>query len=123
MAPRTLLSAYLRVSFHSVSVGAKVIHDWYQPYFDLIFANPQIKAFCYINWNLGAISTVVRLGDARVQDNSAVPSFFKNQLAAPIFQPATSRAATLKLVHAESLLPAKQSGPGNRRGRFTLQKI
>lgn len=97
-----------------VTTGAQAIHDWYQPYFDLIHRFPQIKAFSYINWDWRIYPQWSTWGDARIQDNPAVQSFYLHELNDPIYQPAAGRDATLRILHAESLLtpPApKQKGP------------
>jgi len=73
-----------------VQDGAKSWEQWFQPYFDLIYKNPQIKAFCYINWDWEYWSN--KLGfpwhdwkDARIQLNDYVNENYKLQLQNKLF--------------------------------------
>jgi len=70
--------------------GVKSWEKWFQPYFELIYQNPQIKAFCYINWEWEYWSN--KLGfkwhhwkDARIQLNDYVNYNYKVQLQNKIF--------------------------------------
>jgi Glycosyl hydrolase family 26 len=70
--------------------GIKSWEQWYKPYFDLIYKNPQIKAFCYINWDWAYWSD--KLGfpwhnwkDARIQLNEYVNEQYRIELKNKIF--------------------------------------
>ncbi len=70
--------------------GPKSWEQWYKPYFELIYKNPQIKAFCYINWDWAYWSD--KLGfpwhnwkDARIQLNDTVKENYKIQLRNKLF--------------------------------------
>jgi hypothetical protein len=91
---------------HPVTEGAKVVDGWYKPFFGLIHRSPQIKAFCYINWDWRQYPQWADWGDARIQDDPAILAFYRREVADPLFQPATSESATRTLLG----LPTK-TGP------------
>jgi len=97
---------------HPVSEGAKVVAGWYQPFFDLMRRNPQIKAFCYINWDWRNYPQWADWGDARIQDNPVVLAFYKDELRNSLYVNANDRAQTLHLLHAEAALPKPATPPG-----------
>lgn len=83
-------------------LGGKASWDkWFGPYFDLIHANPGIKAFCYINWNWSEHPQWKDWGDARLQACKETAELYKNEMARPLYLHGSSREAF------ESSVPAK----------------
>ncbi len=107
---------------HSVTEGQKSIRAWYQPLFDLIHRSPQIKAFCYINWDWRKYPQWADWGDARIQNDPTVLAFYRNELRNPIYIDAGDRAQTLKLLHAEAALQKPATAPSKQRGAITPAK-
>ncbi|MHB1023043.1 MAG: glycoside hydrolase family 26 protein [Acidobacteriaceae bacterium] len=92
--------------FHSVTEGQSVIDQWYQPYFQLILSHPQIKAFCYINWNWAKYEQWADWGNARIQDDPTVLAFYKQELSKAAYASAGDRKYTLDLLGATADFPA-----------------
>jgi Glycosyl hydrolase family 26 len=70
--------------------GEKSWNKWYKPYFNMIYANPGIKAFCYINWDWVYWSNKLGFqwhhwGDARIEKNESVLKAYKKEIAKPVF--------------------------------------
>jgi hypothetical protein len=73
-----------------VTDGEKSWELWFQPYFNLIYQNPQIKAFCYINWDWEYWSNKIGFQwhdwkDARIQLNEVVKEKYKEELKNKFF--------------------------------------
>ena len=66
-------------------------NTWFQPYFNMIYQFPQIKAFCYINWNwanwaaLYNQSSWANWGDGRIEQNGYVLNHYRNELKTGLF--------------------------------------
>jgi hypothetical protein len=63
---------------------------WFRPYFELLYANPQIKATCYINWDWVYWSNKLGFGwqdwkDGRIEKNETVKQGFIQEMKKPIF--------------------------------------
>ncbi|MFM9839771.1 MAG: glycosyl hydrolase [Cyclobacteriaceae bacterium] len=63
---------------------------WFKPFFGLLYANPQIKAICYINWDWISWSNKLGFGwqdwkDARIEKNETVKQGYIQELKKPIF--------------------------------------
>jgi hypothetical protein len=63
---------------------------WFRPYFELLYANPQIKATCYINWDWAYWSN--QLGfpwhnwkDGRIEKNEVVKAGYIQEKKKPVF--------------------------------------
>lgn len=74
-----------------VKDGQKSWEKWYRPYFDMIYNFPQIKAFCYINWDwaywgekLGH-KDWVKWGDGRIEQNDYVKDQYIKELKCDLF--------------------------------------
>ena len=53
---------------------------WFKPYFDLIHANPGIKAFSYINWNWDQHAEYAGWGDCRIGQNAIVTGLYAQEM-------------------------------------------
>ena len=65
--------------FHTTDAAVQTA--WFAPYFNLLRANPGIKAFCYIDWNWAAYPQWSDWGDARLERAPALLAWFRAQLA------------------------------------------
>ena len=83
---------------HPVTEGAKVVDGWYKPYFELMRKFPQIKAFCYINWDWRKYPQWADWGDARIQDDPTVLAFYRREVGNPLYRSAAGEAATRALL-------------------------
>jgi hypothetical protein len=90
---------------HPVTEGQAVVDGWYRPYFDLIRANPQIKAFSYIDWDWRIYPQWAEWGDARIERNPVVLAYYRQRIADPAIRSATTEAATRELLN---LAPTKR---------------
>ena len=64
---------------------------WFIPYFKLIRRTPNIKAFCYINWEWGYWSDKLGFGwhawgDCRIEKNDYVTQMYKKEMNLPLYQ-------------------------------------
>jgi len=91
---------------HPVTEGAKVVDGWYKPYFELMHRTPQVKAFCYINWDWRKYPQWADWGDARIQDDPGVLSFYRREVADKLYRSAKGEAETRALLG----LPALKAG-------------
>lgn len=71
--------------------GAKSWDLWFDPFFYLMKTQPQIKAFCYINWDWDYWSDTLGYDwhdwkDARLQKNDIVKNRYMLELNDPIFK-------------------------------------
>ena len=83
---------------HPVTEGAKVVDGWYKPYFELMRGSPQIKAFCYINWDWRKYPQWADWGDARIQDDPTVLAFYRREVADKLYRSAAGESATRALL-------------------------
>jgi hypothetical protein len=83
---------------HPVTEGAKVVDGWYKPYFELMRRYPQIKAFCYINWDWRKYPQWADWGDARIQNDPRVLAFYRGEVANKLYRSAAGEAATRTLL-------------------------
>jgi hypothetical protein len=86
---------------HSTSEGQHVVDAWYAPYFGLIRSTPGIKAFCYIDWDWGRFPQWSSWGDARIERNPAVLSFYRIEMQRPLYAGATDKTSTLNRLRAK----------------------
>lgn len=71
--------------------GIESWNGWFEPYFSLIAARPEIKGFCYINWDWPTWAKRYGFpwadwGDARIEQNEVVRELWRRELANDIFQ-------------------------------------
>jgi hypothetical protein len=60
---------------------------WFVPYFKLIHDRPEIKAFCYIDWDWNKYAAIwPGWGDARVETNPTIASHLQNELSLALYQ-------------------------------------
>ena len=64
---------------------------WFAPYFELIHTRPEIKAFCYINWDWRYWSFWLGFdwkhwGDARIERNADVLRLYQHEMSTPLYQ-------------------------------------
>jgi hypothetical protein len=65
-------------------------NKWFKPYFKMLYDNPGIKAFCYINWDWVYWSNKIGFQwhdwkDARIEKNPFVLEAYKTEMNKPIF--------------------------------------
>lgn len=72
---------------HTVGVlsGRASWDAWFAPYFQLIRDHPNIKAFCYINWDWSPFPQWQNWGDARLQQNPVVADLYRREMASPLY--------------------------------------
>jgi beta-mannanase len=61
----------------------EVWDGWFKPYFKWIKDNPQIKAFCYINWNWEKDWKSPKWKNARIEENEEVRKRYVKELSDP----------------------------------------
>jgi hypothetical protein len=64
---------------------------WFSPYFKLIHERPEIKAFCYINWEWGAWAQRLGFkwtdwGDCRIEQSEVVAGLFRREMELRLYQ-------------------------------------
>lgn len=64
---------------------------WFAPFFKLIRSRPEIKAFCYINWDWEYFAGSLgrpwgNWGDARIQMNSFVLEQYQNEMSLSLYE-------------------------------------
>lgn len=57
---------------------------WYQPYFNFIREHPQVKAFCYIDWDWS--NTSWPWGDGRIELSPVVLEHYRQEVANPVYR-------------------------------------
>ncbi|MBJ7880659.1 hypothetical protein [Gelidibacter salicanalis] len=65
-------------------------NKWFKPYFEMLYNNPGIKAFCYINWNWEFWSNKIGFQwhdwkDARIEKNPFVLEAYNTEMKTQIF--------------------------------------
>lgn len=68
-----------------VEDGEKSWNSWFEPFFNLVCQNANIKAICYINWNWSSYKQWSDWGNAQIQDNQYVLKNFQQELYSPLF--------------------------------------
>jgi hypothetical protein len=81
--------------------GEKSWKAWFAPYFSFIGKHPNVKAFCYINWDWSVWAPRYSMewadwGDARLQMNSEVSRLFLEEVSKPLYIKAGDKSASLK---------------------------
>lgn len=65
--------------------GEKIWKEWFVPYFNLIKKHPEIKAFCYINWDWGKDWKTPRWMNSRIEENEEVRRRYVKELNNQIY--------------------------------------
>jgi len=60
--------------------GQQSWNDWFVPFFNFIHNKPNVKAFCYINWDWSKYPQWQNWGDARLEANSIVGGNFTSEM-------------------------------------------
>ena len=60
--------------------GQQSWDQWFAPFFTFIHAHPEVKAFCYINWNWSQYPLWQTWGDARLEQNAIVGGSFAGEM-------------------------------------------
>lgn len=81
--------------------GERSWNTWFAPYFDFILRNPNLKAFCYINWNWADYPRWHNWGDARIRQNGEVLARYRQAISDPIFAHAREESAARKLFRVD----------------------
>jgi hypothetical protein len=55
-------------------------NQWFSPFFTFIHSHPEVKAFCYINWNWSQYPQWQTWGDARLEQNTIVGGNFAGEM-------------------------------------------
>jgi hypothetical protein len=82
------------------SDGQKTVDGWFAPYFGLIRRTPNIRAFCYIDWDWAKYPQWADWGDDRIETDPTVLSFYKSQIASPHVASARTPKSTFTLLRA-----------------------
>jgi hypothetical protein len=72
------------------SASADAWYTWYRPFFNLIMDRPEIKAFCYINWDWSQYPQWIGWGDARVEVNPTLLNLYDHELDSVEYQHAVT---------------------------------
>lgn len=99
--------------FIGTNDGQKGWNSWFRLYFDFIRSQPNVKAFCYINWEWEQKSKEYNLpwadwGDCRIEANDTVLSLYKEEMKNPLyFHGQDEKAFRKALGIQDDLLPSK----------------
>lgn len=64
---------------------------WFKPFFNMIYQSPQVKAFCYINWDWAYWAekynepTWANWGEARIEKNNYVNASYNDEMKKTLF--------------------------------------
>src|SRR3989344_1289780 len=64
-----------------VDKGQESWDEWFKPYFEWIEDHPNIKAFCYINWDWGKDWKQPEWLNGRIHENETVRKYFVKELS------------------------------------------
>ena len=70
---------------------------WFEPYFDWMKNNSEVKAFIYINWDWTQTNAWPTWGDCRIETNTTVKNNWISEISDPIFQHAKWTPAAITL--------------------------
>lgn len=80
---------------------------WFVPYFNLIRSRPEIKMFCYINWDWSLYPAWPTWGDCRLEANDYVKQQFSNELDSPLYLHATTeKEFRSRLGYTDNIAPS-----------------
>jgi hypothetical protein len=63
----------------------RIWEEWFVPYFKWIRNHPQIKAFCYINWDWAKDWKTPRWGNSRIEENEFVRRKYVKELSKKMY--------------------------------------
>ncbi len=77
--------------FVGVLDGQKDWDEWFGPFFERIRQQPEIKSFCYINWEWKYWSDELGFswhdwGDCRIQKNETVSENYRKEMDSPLYK-------------------------------------
>lgn len=90
-------SSAIKIGIHN---GEKIWKEWFKPYFKWIKDHPQIKAFCYINWDWGKDWKQPEWGNCRINENEFVRKKYVKELQKKKYIHNRPINDFLKLVHS-----------------------
>lgn len=64
-----------------VDKGEKSWDAWFKPYFQWIASHPNVKAFCYINWDWGKDWKQPAWGNCRIEENTDIQEHYTQELS------------------------------------------
>lgn len=64
-----------------IANGKKIWEEWFKSYFKFIKEHPQIKAFCYINWDWGKDWKQPKWENCRIEENEFVRKKYVSELS------------------------------------------
>jgi hypothetical protein len=76
--------------------GQQSWDQWFSPFFTFIHTHPEVKAFCYINWNWSQYPQWSTWGDARLEQNAIVGVNFANEMDSLQYLHASTESAFRK---------------------------
>jgi hypothetical protein len=91
--------------------GQQSWNNWFAPFFAYIHTYPEIKAFCYINWQWSQSSQWSTWGDARLEMNSIVGSAFAGEMDSTEYLNATTETAFRRALGIQDTIPPATPGP------------
>ena len=71
---------------------------WFLPYFNLIHSRPEIKMFCYINWDWSRYPPLADWGDCRLEMNDYVKQQFTQEMNSAAYLHARTETAFRQLL-------------------------
>jgi hypothetical protein len=66
--------------FMYVQDGQQTWDQWFSPFFTFIHTYPEVKAFCYIDWDWSQYEQFKDWGDSRLEMNSLVGGYFADEM-------------------------------------------
>jgi len=82
-----------------VDKGIESWNEWFKPFFLWIEKHPNIKAFCYINWDWGKDWKMPEWLNGRIEENEEVRVRYVRELKNPKYINSTSLNKFLKKIH------------------------
>jgi hypothetical protein len=87
--------------------GQQSWDQWFAPFFTFIHNYPEVKAFCYIDWNWSQYSQWSTWGDARLEQNAIVGGSFAGEMdSLQYLHASTERAFRKTLGSSDTIAPA-----------------
>jgi hypothetical protein len=93
--------------FLFVQNGQTTWDQWFAPYFTFIHNYPEVKAFCYINWDWSQYTQFANWGDARLEQNAIIGAAFDDEMDSLQYLHASTESAFRKaLGSSDNTAPA-----------------
>ncbi len=77
---RPVMIAESTPQYIGVTDGVKDWLSWFEPYFQFIKLHPNVKAFCYINWDWSKYEKWRDWGEARLSQGKAVLKLYRQEM-------------------------------------------